>query len=292
MKQLSCRKLKSQDGFTLVEVALIVLVMGLFVGAIFSFLTIGDQQTRTALTLDRQKKIAAALSRYAVVNGRLPCPANPNLSDAGAEKATCNNAFAESDRVGVVPFYTLGLSQQDATDGFGNPFTYSVSMSARYPEVNQLNDACRSVAWRPAGANINPRKAEFCCTYAPFNPSNLVVDPAILVMAPSDVVATQGPAAWTGGANDPPSGSVGLTTYMAYVLVSHGPNGARSFVWGNALRKTGAISNVEFENADNTRGFVTAPFSTQTADYFDDIVMWRTQEQVVSELGNDSCFTP
>lgn len=53
----------------------------------------------------------------------LPCPASGTAGD-GVSIGTCNNT---TNNIGTVPWQTLGLSEEDATDSYGNQIVYAVS---------------------------------------------------------------------------------------------------------------------------------------------------------------------
>ena len=75
-------------------------------------------------------KVRAALQAYANANGRLPCPALPSTINtpltAGLEDtASCTGHVAYR---GVVPWRTIGLTENDVFDGFGGRLlTYGVA---------------------------------------------------------------------------------------------------------------------------------------------------------------------
>ena len=63
-----------------------------------------------------------ALEVYIIQNDFVPCPAN---GDTGDGMALTNCDDNDQDRnAGEVPWATLGLSEQDATDAYGNIYTY------------------------------------------------------------------------------------------------------------------------------------------------------------------------
>lgn len=151
-----------------------------------------------------------------------------------------------------------------------------------------------------ACTNENRMKARFCCSA--LNVHNASTD---LVVRVNDVAGTPVVDArsssniLTHGAIDTivtddtieaaitaaaPADSIYETntaTAVAIVLVSHGSNG-----------KNAAASAEETENTNDDQTFVTRPISLDPGDYFDDIVIWRTQTQLYNELGNASCFSP
>lgn len=139
-----------QRGFTLAELTVVLIIVGLLLGGML--IPLGAQtdiryrsDTAKALT-----DIREALIGYAIVNGRLPCPADRSIAtattNAGAEAVSavggpcaCTSATsgiavatggaACSDTTpgsvtGVLPWATLGLPE---TDAWGNRFTYRVT---------------------------------------------------------------------------------------------------------------------------------------------------------------------
>lgn len=82
---------------------------------------------------------------------------------------------------------------------------------------------------------------------------------------------------------------------IAFALVSHGANGDGAFVRAGNPRPvtTSSATPVEEENRNNDLLFLVGDRTTiQNDSYYDDIVVWRTNHQLVSAFGNDSCGAP
>jgi prepilin-type N-terminal cleavage/methylation domain-containing protein len=114
-----------QCGFSLVELAIVLVIVALLSGGLLLGLSGQRDQVQSKEARQQLETIREALIGYAMTNGRLPCPAPANLpdTDPAAGKALtppCENAL----RFGVVPWVTLGLSE---TDPWGNRFTYFAS---------------------------------------------------------------------------------------------------------------------------------------------------------------------
>lgn len=88
--------------------------------------------------------------------------------------------------------------------------------------------------------------------------------------------------------------------YFAYALISHGKNGEGAYIINSSNRKpwrtAGSAEQINGMIHDtDIRGYqvIDLPISTRAGnDYYDDIVLWRTQETTIAETGNNSCMLP
>jgi prepilin-type N-terminal cleavage/methylation domain-containing protein len=119
-----------QAGFTLIEVAIVLLIVGILLGyTVALFPKQQDLKKYRAVEVEMDRVIEAIIG-FAQVNGRLPCPAIPNSNgnEDGGGATDCNNYG------GFVPVNTLGLTgklNQDTLliDPWGSPYRYYVSNS-------------------------------------------------------------------------------------------------------------------------------------------------------------------
>jgi len=109
-------------GFTLIELAIGMLLMSMLLSTLLVPLTAQVEQRKVVDTQNALSQIADALMGYAMANGHLPCPdrsaganANDGLEDLNAGATNC--AVAE----GNLPWATLGVAGADA---WGNYFRY------------------------------------------------------------------------------------------------------------------------------------------------------------------------
>lgn len=105
-----------QHGFSLMEMAIVLTIVGLLLAGMLPTLTSQIEQQRRSETVKQMNDIRDALFGYAIINGHLPCPtttADPSSANYGMADATCNNPTAE----GYLPWKTLGVSE---TDAWGN----------------------------------------------------------------------------------------------------------------------------------------------------------------------------
>lgn len=106
-------------GFTLVEMALAMVIMGLLLSAVVGTLSSQEERKRTTRTRESLDQAREALVGFAVVNGRLPRPAS--AATDGTERAAC---ASEADCTGFLPWVALGLQPGD---GFDRLLRYSVT---------------------------------------------------------------------------------------------------------------------------------------------------------------------
>lgn len=113
------------SGFTLTELAIVLLIAGLLLGGLLPVLSQQVEQRKMADTQQALNDIREALIGYALTRGSaskpyLPCPAsNPDVgSEDRAGNGICNLS------IGWLPWKDLGLG---ASDAWGNRYRYLAS---------------------------------------------------------------------------------------------------------------------------------------------------------------------
>jgi prepilin-type N-terminal cleavage/methylation domain-containing protein len=117
---------KNIQGFTLIELAIVLVVIAILIGSFAGTLVTRIENNRVTETEEELEEIKLALLGYAYRNGHLPCPdcittgpfCNPfgfrdGVEDRGTGPALpgeCNTL----NNTGSVPWVTLGLPQGDA----------------------------------------------------------------------------------------------------------------------------------------------------------------------------------
>ncbi|MCP4765370.1 MAG: type II secretion system protein [Gammaproteobacteria bacterium] len=130
MKSMGASHKKIQSGFTLVEIAIVLLIVTILLGYTVALFP-RQQQLKQYRALDRQMdEVIEAVIGYAQVNGRLPCPSIPN--SLGLEDYDDTNNDGCDNYGGFVPMNTLGLNgrlNEDSLllDPWGNPYRYYVT---------------------------------------------------------------------------------------------------------------------------------------------------------------------
>lgn len=253
-------------GFTLIEMAIVLVVIGLMLSGGLLAITPTINAAKARDTNARLDQIEQALLVYAIRNSCIPCPANGTLGTpvglAGGTPVTdtystgcvdTHGGACAAGTNGVVPWGTLGLSQNEATDGWGNLISYIVSASAVTDD-----DMERNGTTYPAGT--------------------LVVRDA--------------------GPGGTPVGTV-ITTAAAYVLVSHGRDGAGALTPAGSTISGRAVAGNTVQT-DNAAGLCNAGtpchqannIEIDDATYFDDITRWRSAPIVIQLCGSSACGNP
>ena len=122
-----------KNGFTLVELAIVLTITALLIGSYFAVYDRSTKKNSERITEERLDVIEKAILSYYNKNGVLPCPAPINSTGAAIGAATDCSAGAVSGvtdfgqtRQGGVPIQELNLSPQYFIDGWNNRIGYTV----------------------------------------------------------------------------------------------------------------------------------------------------------------------
>ncbi len=112
----------ASPGFTLVEMAIVLAIVGLLLGGLLVPLSAQMDQQKISGTRKTLDEIKQALIGYAVANRHFPCPAK-SASDGSEDRdagGACNK------RRGFIPWNELGTEKSDA---WGRLISYSVTLA-------------------------------------------------------------------------------------------------------------------------------------------------------------------
>lgn len=126
-------KNRSQLGFTLVELAIVLVIFGLLLATLLAPL-----QAQRSITAQRDTELALnnakqAILGFAQTNGRLPCPATNNggAFPDGTGTSNPNASGVCAQAIGFLPASTLGLQPADAQgfaiDAWNNRIRYAIT---------------------------------------------------------------------------------------------------------------------------------------------------------------------
>ena len=259
------------SGFTLAELAIVLLIVGLLLAGLLTPLATQVDIKRTNDTQKMLDDVKEALIGFVVANGRFPCPAN--AASAGTEAfappgGSAVNGNCANFYDGFVPAATLGIGPTDgqgfAIDAWGlqqNRIRYAVAtITLNDKSGNPLpNVLTRTGGIATVGINA----------LAPPLPAPAV---KLLLVCPT-----------SSGINKPglSCGAVKLTDTAPAVIYSVGANAATS----------GGIGADEGENPNPQGGAVDAFYvshtkapSTAPGGEFDDIVTWISLNTVFSRM--------
>jgi prepilin-type N-terminal cleavage/methylation domain-containing protein len=124
----SLAPLKQQGGFSLIELAIVLIIVSLLAGGLMMTLSAQQENSAIAETQRRLNDARDSLLGFAAANGRLPCPAAPATSgvEAPLGGGACSNNWD-----GFLPAVTLGITPTNesgyALDAWGNPIRYAVT---------------------------------------------------------------------------------------------------------------------------------------------------------------------
>ena len=136
------------SGFTLVEMAIVMVIISLMLSGLMMSLSQTTENTRRSDVQAQLTEITEALYGYAQANGRLPCPATPTSN--GTELPVGGGACTRQH--GFVPSATLGLKGAVNVDGllldpWNNPLRYSVTTanSNAFTTTNRMQAATMAI---------------------------------------------------------------------------------------------------------------------------------------------------
>ena len=293
----------TQQGFSLIELAVVIIVVGLLLTGLLLPLATQVEISRVEETKRQLAQIREALLGFAMVNGRLPCPATPDTrgheapwtptaTNEAGEKWCARTPGADGNwntpddvtfQHGFVPAVTLGIpgpvnNDELLVDAWGNPFRYSVSR----------RDLTEGPAATPL--DLDDDEWDFVVTGEMRQEGPAVFQGSADLL----VVCNNSPNETNGAINDtacddtvtPPS--IPVTEVAPAVFFSMGPDGA-------ALRDTNSLHQLENAgerkppslerfppanqypiSADGDLVFVSRERRGQVDDasYFDDLVEW------------------
>jgi prepilin-type N-terminal cleavage/methylation domain-containing protein len=255
-------------GFSLVEIAIVLVVVGLIVSGGLLGLSPVLQANKVSQTNQQMDRIEQALVLYVIQNGCLPCPADPTTLNGAAAKGAASTystgcsgtGTACYDSQGLVPWVNLGLSKADVIDPYGSFIDYAVTTSAS--DVTSLTNLSTNMVRTPPS------------TY---------------------------PA---GGLTVTDASPTTQTNVAAYVLVSHGADGSYGFAAASGKQRSNPNSGTTTNQVAN-QATGTGPYTASTGfiqnqalgasasgGYFDDIVRFKTAPVIIQSCGTNACGNP
>jgi len=234
--------LNQQAGFTLIEIAVVLAVIALLLGGLLVPLTAQIELQKISETQNSLDEIREALIGYAIINGRLPCPADGTIPTGQTNSAgvaagqeyrnpvagspyACANVVGNV-AVGVLPWVTLGVKE---TDAWARRYTYEVTATWADSKDGTGLSSCGVVT----GVSFQ------LCSNANLNILSTV-------------------------------GGTSIAANIPAVVVSHGKNGFGAYTPNGGARLSTSRDADEAENSNGDVNFVSKPMTPT----FDDIEIW------------------
>jgi prepilin-type N-terminal cleavage/methylation domain-containing protein len=150
-------------GFSLVELAVVLFIVALLLGT--AMFTLSAQTEQRAIDETRRRLEAARelLLAYAIVNGRLPCPAT---GGTGVEVRDVNGLCTGGYYGGLLPARTIGFQITDdagfALDAWNNRIRFAVSNAVTGCTATQPNHFTNAVSLKANGITCAPDDLIVC----------------------------------------------------------------------------------------------------------------------------------
>lgn len=250
-----------QHGFSLVELAIVLIIVALLSGGMLVSLTTSRD---IALAGDTQRQLGIindALLGFAAANGRLPCPASDTSNGAesfctqdASEPGSCTKTTTPQDHGrcsnpfdGFLPAKTLGVTPTDtlgyAVDPWNNQIRYGVSTAFVGTNYVFTGPGKIRAAWGTPPLPDATKLLRVCSTAA---------------------------GASGGGATaDCQNAASTVADHAVAIIFSRGPNGSAA-----------PTSADEIENGDNDRMFI----SVTNSPTFDDSVSWLSPNLLYNRM--------
>jgi len=251
-----------QRGFTLAEVAVVVLIVGLLLGGLLGTYSNQIELSRISDTRRTLETARDALLGFAAANGRLPCPAT--AASNGAEQPAGGNCTVsvapERQGVGFLPAATLGLTPIDSNgyliDAWGSRVRYAVTNdngNFTFTTQGQL---------RLQLTDLNPA--------TPQTTLLRVCTTAVGIINPNSNTAACSALSTT------------LTNSAVAVIFSVGKNGV---VGGTGVVGVGLDEKKNLQSPNSDRVFISHnPIPAPSANEFDDVVIWLSPSVLYNRI--------
>jgi type II secretory pathway pseudopilin PulG len=270
MKSLTPHRMRLA-GFSLVEMAIVILIAGIMMGAGLSLLAVKQEAAKWDATQKHQEVIKQALINYLGKNKRLPCPVDPASPITGIEGRSATVALPPCiSYSGVVPYAELGLERAVALDGYENFIDYVVSPPTVPPPSAPPFNAWL-YAYNTAPASCIPASSCLNTPSTTFWPSNTA-------------------GSLTANGNSTTSGVV-------VALISHGKNGFGAVNIKGGKNDSSTAGTDEAQNINPISGALSntvvkrdASDSTTGNGAFDDIVMILSVNDLTGPLIANGTF--
>lgn len=260
---------RALDGFTLTELAVVLAIVGLLLAGAMFTLSGQHEQRNFEETRRRLEGARELLLSYAIVHGRLPCPAT---AASEGEESPAGGGACTTYYDGWLPARTLGFQQVDAhgfaIDAWGNRLRYAVSGTT--PLNSKVPRLCR-----PSDPDTPPAAPHFT------HKDNLRSNG--LDCQPSDLLVCRSATGITSSSCGGMTNQVMTQNLVVAIVVSTGKN------FASAPTAASAAAAGRADEAANLNGDAVFVFHTPTSagalnGEFDDQLAWITVGELYGRL--------
>jgi prepilin-type N-terminal cleavage/methylation domain-containing protein len=217
-----------QDGFTLVEMAVVLLIVTILMAGLVP--TISSQMNQRQINQTRKQldEIQQALIGFAIVNERLPCPASALTNGQEDPPPPLVTGTCNHPNDGFVPAAALGLgpvnSQGLVVDAWNNPIRYAVTSS--YANAFTTQSGMKAI-WSTA-INLD---LQVCTTSTGISPTNCASNASLSSNGVPMVIFSTGKDGLGGLVNPDEAANLHGSTFKTYVSHDFAPTYDDLVVW-------------------------------------------------------------
>ncbi|HEY9017393.1 type II secretion system protein [Thiomicrospira sp.] len=237
---------KHQTGFTLVEMAIVLAILGIVLSGLFAGTSALRETSKFKEDQQKLQDIKAALLSYVAVNHYLPCPTNPIGGNTGLQSPPENRAATDGScdlSYGYLPYADLGTH---AVNAYGIPFHYVINQQANLA-ANTSNEAHSASYFGAADCAINSG------------------NPPCFNQTTPPIPADTG----TGNFQISDGGSQILAENIPLLVISHGQNNCNN------------VTGFEQQNcSDSATTYFQAPQNREGSNAFDDVLIWLSSLEI------------
>lgn len=290
-----------QRGFSLLEIALVLVIVGFALGGIVSALGPQLENKKVSDTQDRIKQASEAIVAFAMVNRRLPCPATmtsngfesfcttasgacgaevlPPAVSVGSTNGRCRGGLAPN--AGFVPARALGLGEQSPNGLMQDPWAFGLRYAVDQRVYSGTGNAptskdCSVVPCYPFTQVNGLKNAFYDSTGTPIIGFPLA-PPAVPAVSGIPIGVLKVCATATGITGIDCGPAANLLASAAFIVWSTGRNGAQL---------PGGSGVDEAANLNNDAVYVFHPRADSGVanGAFDDILNWQTTNLIGSNM--------